>query len=235
MAEKHERDLPARSAERRLVAMAAEAARRDGLNPERFDCPNSDAVEAVVVRRLSFPEFDNVVDHIATCAPCLEEYNRRRLRYRLRHAGAVVLASAGLLFLGLFWKHGALKQQHPKEPIAKLTPAPTLVAATLDYTNWTAERSGRSSPRSAEAPRLTRASLDLTMKLPIGTEDGVYTVQFRSSGDEPVAEASGAAAWNGTAEVLKIRIDLRSAPAGTYTVAIRSENSSLRLYQVILE
>ena len=36
------------------------------------------------------------------------------------------------------------------------------------------------------------------------------------------------ATWNGTAEVLKIRTDLRNIPTGAYTVAIRSANSSLR-------
>jgi hypothetical protein len=134
----------------------------------------------------------------------------------------------------LFWNHGPSKQHRPNEPIAKEAPA-QLLAATLDYTNWTAERSERSRPRPAETPHLTRASLDLTIKLPIGTEDGIYTVQFRSKGDELAAEAVGAAAWNGTAEALKIRTDLRNVPAGTYTVTIRAVNSSLRYYAVVLE
>jgi hypothetical protein len=145
-----------------------------------------------------------------------------------------VLACASLLFLGLFWSHGSLKQHRPNEPIVKEVPAPPL-AATLDYTNWTTERSEQSRPRPAETPHLTRASLDLTIKLPIGTEDGTYTVQFRSSTDEPVAEAVGTVAWNGTAEVLKIRTDLRNVPAGTYTVTIRAANSTSRHYAVVLE
>ena len=179
MGDKHERGLSARRAERRLVKMAGEAARRDFPNPERIDCPNSDAVNAVVVRRLSFPDFDNVVDHIATCAPCFEEYNRRRHRYRLRNAGAIVLACAGLLILGLFWKHGPVKQHGTQGAAAKEAPTPVLTA-TLDYTNWTAQRSEQSRPGTVETPHLTRAQLDLSIKLPIGTEDGVYTVQFRS-------------------------------------------------------
>ena len=43
------------------------------------------------------------------------------------------------------------------------------------------------------------------------------------------------ATWDGTAEVLKIRTDLRNIATGAYTVAIRSANSSLRLYPVVLE
>jgi hypothetical protein len=232
MDDEHTRSLPARRTEKRLVKMAGEAARRDFPNPERIGCPGSDAVDAVVGRHLSFPDFDNIVDHIATCAPCFAEYNRKRHRHRLRNAGAVVLACAGLLILGLFWRHGPAKQQ-PKEPVAQEAPAAVL-AATLDYTNWTAERSEQSR-LPAKTPHLTRGLLDLTIKLPIGTEDGAYTVQFRSNNNEPVAEAIGSATWDGAAEALKVRTDLRNVPTGTYTVAIRSASSSSRLYPVDLE
>jgi hypothetical protein len=214
--------------------MASEALRGDCPNPERIGCPTSSAVEAVVARRVASPDFDNVVDHIATCAPCFEEYNRQRQRYRLRNAGAVVLGCAALLVLAFFWKYGPAKQPHPQELVAKDASAPAL-AATLDYRNWTAERSEQSRSRPAETPHLTRARLNLTIKLPIGTEDAVYTVQFRSSNSETVVEAVGSATWDGTAEALKIRTDLRNVPAGAYTLAIRSANSSLRLYSVVLE
>lgn len=234
MGDKYEWGLSARRAEGRLVKMAGEAARRDFPNPERIDCPNSDAVDAVVVRRLSFPEFDNVIDHIATCAPCFEEYNRRRYRYRLRNAGAVVMACAGLLILGLFWKHGPAKQPAPKEAVAREAPTPVL-AATLDYTKWTTQRSGQSRSGTVETPRLTRARLDLSIKLPIGTEDGLYTVQFRSNGNGSAAETTGSATWNGTSEVLKVTTDLRTVPPGSYTIAILSANSSVRHYPVFLE
>ena len=82
MAGKHKRTVPARQTEKRLVKMAGEAARNDCPNPERIGCPNSDAVQAIARRRLSFPDFDNLVDHVATCAPCYEEYTRRRLLHR---------------------------------------------------------------------------------------------------------------------------------------------------------
>jgi len=101
MGDKHSPGLPARRAEKRLVKMASEALR--GLpKPERIGCPSSSALEAVVARRLAAPDFDNVVDHIATCAPCFGEYNRQRQRYRLRNAGAVVLGCAALLVLAFF-------------------------------------------------------------------------------------------------------------------------------------
>jgi len=234
MDDKHTPGLPARRTEKRLVKMASEALRGDCPNPERIGCPSPTAIEAVVRRRLASPDFDNVVDHIATCAPCFEEYNRLRQRYRLRNASAVVLGCAALLVLAFLWKYGPAKQPHPREPVAKDASAPAL-AATLDYRNWTVERSEQSRSRPVETPHLTRARLNLTIKLPIGTEDAAYTVQFRSSNNETVVEAVGSATWDGTAEALKISPDLRNVPAGTYTLAIRSANSSLRLYSVVLE
>ena len=139
MGDKHTRGVPARRTEKRLVKMAGDAVRDDCPNPARIGCPSSDAVDAVVDRRLVFPDFDNVVDHIATCAPCFEEYNRRRLRRRLRNAGAVVVGCAALLILGLVWKYGPARQPRPKEAVTKQAPAAALTA-TLDYRNWTAER-----------------------------------------------------------------------------------------------
>jgi hypothetical protein len=229
-----ERGLPGNRAEKRLVKMLGDVIRRDCPNPERVDCPSPDAVNAVVMRDLAFPDFDNVVDHIATCAPCLEEYNRRRHRRRSRKASAVVLACASLLLLALFWNRGILKQRRINEPLAKDAPA-AVMAATLDYTNWTADRSMGSGPRNPETPHLKRGQLEITIKLPIGTEDGNYMVQFRSAKDEPLAEAVGTAAWNGTAEVMNIRTDLREIPAGDYSVTVRAANSSLRKYAVVLE
>lgn len=233
MGEKRTR-VPSRRAEKRLVKMATEAVREDCTNPERIGCPSSDAVHAVARRSLGFPDFENIVDHIATCAQCFQDYTRQRRRNRLRTAGVAVLSCAVLLVLGLLWKYGTPKQLRPKETVAREAPTP-VVAATLDYSNWTVERSQQSRPRPAATPHLPRGPLELTIKLPIGTEDGAYTVQFRFNDNRAVAEAVGTATWDGTAEALKIRTDLRNVPPGAYTVAIRSASSLLRLYPVILE
>jgi hypothetical protein len=215
MSDEPKRDLPARRVERRLIKIAGAALRENSANPERIGCPDPSAVEAAVRRRLNFPGLVDVVDHIATCAPCFEQYNRQRQRLRIRNAGTAMLGCVVLLVLGFLWLHGPAKGPNYKEPIAKQVSAPVLIA-TLDYRSWTAR-------------------LDLTIMLPIGTEDGGFTVQFRTSTNESVAEATGTATWDGTAEALKIRTDLRDVPAGRYNVAIQSRNSSVRLYPLVLE
>jgi len=234
MSDKLACDLPSRRVEKRLIKVAGEAIRRHCSNPERIGCPGSGAVGAVVGRRLKFPHFDDIVDHIATCAPCFEEYNRRRQRHWLRNAGLVLLSCVGLLGLGLLWRHGPAERPYPRESAAKQSPAPALTA-TLDYRNWTTERSEQSRPRTTEPPHLTRGRFDLTIMLPIGTEDGSFTVQFRNNNNESIAEITGTATWDGTAEALKVKADLRNVPAGSYTLAIQSRNSSVRRYPLVLE
>src|SRR3989442_1478722 len=82
---------------------------------------------------------------------------------------------------------------------------------------------------------LKRALLNLTIKLPLGMEDGTYSVQFRTTLDQSVANATGMATWNGSAETLTTTIDLRNLKPGPYKLAIRYEGSSWHQYPVVLE
>jgi hypothetical protein len=226
--------LPARQTERRLVKLATDAALRDSANPERVGCPGPEAIEAVVCRRHSFPDFDNVVDHISTCTPCFSEYSRQQSRRRLRRKGVIVFACATTVLVGLYVTHPVSKKPRSEITASRETPPiPTL--ATLDYTAWTAVRSENPQARPVSPPKLPRVRLELTIRLPIGTEDGPYTVEFRSGRDEAVVQATGHANWDGTAEVLKVSADLTRATPGLCTLTIRSGDSSQRSYPVVME
>ena len=225
--------LPPHRAESRLVQAASDAVKRRYANPDRFDCPSSEAIEAVVFRRFSHPHFDDTVDHIAMCAPCLETYTWHRRRHRLKRRSGWAAGFAALLLLGLVWTY--VNREHRSEhAVATRTPTP-LVAATLDYSGWTAERSTSPSSTKREAPTVARAQLAVTLLLPIGTEDGPYTVRVRSASGEIVAEASGVASWIGKAEQLKVHLDLTRLSPGAYTLAIQSPDTSERAYPVLLE
>ena len=227
--------FPAHHTEKRLVRAVSEAAKRAYANSERIDCPGSEGIQAVVVRQLSHRHFDDIVDHIAMCAPCLEEYNRRRQRYRFQRRCRWVAGFAALLLLGLLlWSNYPSRHQRPKEQLAKELLMPP-VAAALDYSAWTAERSALPLPRNPETPRLARGRLALTLLLPIGTEDGSYSVQVLSASGEIVAHANGIVTWTGGAEKLNINLDLTPLTAGAYTIAIRPADGSPRTYPVLLE
>src|SRR5216684_3880832 len=88
-----------RREEKRLIESAANAVKLDFPNPERLGCPGPDALMAIAQRRLSSPETEDIIDHIATCSPCFLEYSQHRKRYRIRVITKMALASAAGLIL----------------------------------------------------------------------------------------------------------------------------------------
>lgn len=232
MEEKQPSRYPARRDERRLLRIAAQSVEADFPNPERLGCPGSDSLKAIARRRISLSQADDVVDHIATCAPCFDEYANHRRRHRLRVVGIPALAFAAILMVVfVVWRFAPAHQLLPE--VAKVS----VLKATLDFRNRTVERSDRpQSPNTTEVPHLRRAVLDITIKLPIGTEDGPYSVQFRTRIDQPVVNTTGTVTWDGSAETLTGRVDLRSLAPGEYTLGIRRNgSSSWRIYSVILD
>lgn len=225
-----------RQGERRLIKIATEAIRNDFPNPERLLCPESTALRAIARRHLSMAEAEDAIDHIATCAPCFDEYNRHRRRYLLlRRARLALVCVAGIVAIGAAWHFGRMNRVPEKQPIAHQALDPVL-AATLDFRDRTVERSGEAQRKpEPEIPHLRRALLKLTLLLPIGTEEGAYTVQFWTRNNQQVANETGTLAWDGRAETLIAMIDLRKLEPGHYTLAIRASNASWYTYPVILD
>jgi hypothetical protein len=221
--------------ERRLLKVAIEAVNSDFPNPERFGCPGSVALKSIARHDVSFPGAEDVVDHIATCAPCFAEYNGYRRRRRLRFASAVVLACAtGLVTTAILWWVLPARRPPRKKNVAHDS-ANLVVKATLDFQKATVERGPARPSNTAEIPHLKRALLNLTIKLPMGMEDGTYSVQFRPGPDRSVVNATGTATWDGSAETLTTTIDLRNLKPGPYKLAIRHDGSSWHQYLVVLE
>jgi hypothetical protein len=220
--------------EQRLLKIATDSLRSDFPNPERHSCPGSEALQAIARRHLEFPEADDTVDHIATCSPCFLEYSAHRRRYRLRLVGGTALCCVAVLLLSaLFWRF-ATPMRSRNETVAQQPP--TALKTILDFRNRTVERSDRQqSPVEPVAPHLKRALLDLSIKLPIGVENGLYSVQFRTQAGQSVVNSMGTAAWDGAAETLATAVDLRNLAPGEYILAIRSGTSTWRVYPVVLD
>jgi hypothetical protein len=225
-----------RQSERHLIRVATEAIKTDFPNPERLGCPESTTLRAIAQRHLSGPDTEDDIDHIATCAPCFDEYNRHRRRHLLLRRGRFALiCAAGVVAIGSAWHFGRMNRVPEKQPVAQQALDPVL-AATLDFSNRTVERSGEVQRKpEPKTPHLRRAVLKLTIRLPIGTEDGAYSVQFWTGDDQPVATATGNAVWDGSAETLNTTIDLRNLAPGEYTLAIRNARWSWSTYRVFLD
>ena len=224
-----------RRQEKRLLRAAAAAIKTEFPNPERCGCPESTAVRSLAQRRIPLSEAGDLVDHIATCAPCFDVYTRSRCRRRAVQLGGPILAFVVcIIVLALLWPHRASPLPIHPPLIAELPPVP-MRKATIDYRGTSPTRSAESQYRPGEVPRLPRAVVDLSILLPIGTEDGAYSVELRASSTRPVIHVNGTAKWDGRAETLATRVDLRQLVTGEYTLALRKDGSSWRTYRVILE
>lgn len=225
-----------RGAETDLLRVATEALPSDFPNPERLSCPEASTLQAIAGRRLSLPDVDDVVDHIATCSPCFTAYSayrkeRRSRSYRRRYAATVIVLTVVIASWYLGRKALSPIQRSPQQ-ISELTP----LTAVLDFRNNTAERSDQTTlPRPQEAPHLRRSLLNLQVQLPLGTEDGSYAVQFRNNAGGIAVQSTGTAKWDGTKETLSARIDLRMIEPGQYTLTLRKGTASWRQYSVFVD
>jgi hypothetical protein len=123
----------------------------------------------------------------------------------------------------------------PPSPTIAQQP-PTAIKAVLDFRSRTVARSdGKQSPVEPAAPHLKRALLNLSINLPVGVEDGFYSVQFRNQFGQSVLNSEGTAAWDGSAETLATAVDLRNLAPGEYILAVRRGSSAWREYAVILD
>jgi hypothetical protein len=236
MARKPTRPKFGRRNETDLLRVATEALPSDFPNPERLSCPEASTLQAIAGRRLSLPDVDDVVDHIATCSPCFTAYSvyrkeHRSRSYRRRYAAVVIVLMVVIASWYLGRRALSPTQRSPQQ-ISEVTP----LTAVLDFHNTTAERSDQTPlPRPQEAPHLRRSLLNLEIQLPLGTEDGSYAIQFRNNAGGNTAQSTGTAKWDGATETLSVQIDLRTIEPGQYTLAVRKGAASWRQYSVFVD
>ena len=221
-----------RREEERLLNLARQTLGSEFPNPERAECPGSEALKALARRRLSKAKTDEIVDHIASCAPCFFEYSRYRREHWQRTIVGLISGCAVLVItVALLLHFSAVRFPRQRATqTAQATPRPVI----LDLRDSSIARSG-DAQNMAVPKTLARDSLDLTIELPIGTEDGDYLLELRPSGDGVSVKGAGVAAWNGTSEVLRTRLDLRAVAVGEYTLIVQKRgDSSGRAYRVIV-
>src|SRR5665213_1101913 len=219
-----------------LLKAATEALPAVFPNPERLSCPDASTLEAIAGRHISLPGVNNVLDHIATCSPCFTAYTVYRAEYcsrrnRKRYV-AVVAVLTVVIAAGYIGRRVLSPTHRLPEQISEVAP----LTAVLDFHNRTSERSAQAPVSEPQVtPHLRRSLLNVQILLPLGTEDGEYSVQLRNKAGGIVTQSTGIAKWDGTTETLSARIDLRTFEPGQYTLALRNGTSSWRLYSIFVD
>jgi hypothetical protein len=220
--------------EKRLLRGARAAIQAQFPNPQRCGCPEPDTLRNLALRRIPLEETGDLVDHVATCAPCFDAYRHYRRNRRIARIGPpTLLAVIGVLALVLFWPHRVY--HNPTQPHLAVVSPPPIRKVTIDYREFSTTRSGERTIGSRRIPHLRMELSDLAILLPLGTADGTYAIELRPPAGNAAAQATGTATWDGQAEVLTARVDLRNLAEGEYTLALREAGDSWRVYPVILE
>ena len=214
---------------------------RGNPNPTRTGCPPHDVLIAAAGKKL--PIGDPAYEHLGKCSPCYQEFRRIQQSQRqtvrrslsVRAASLAVAAAIVLIVAGALW---LLRTGQPTvAPSPSSTPLTvTAVAQPLqvDLRNYSVSRTDQQGPRR-EPVRLRRASLNLTILLPVGSEAGHYDLQVLDSGLRSRASATGQAEIKNFVTTLQATMDLRSLAPGAYQLALRHDGDDWRLFPALVQ
>ena len=220
-------DKLSRSEEQRLLELGRRVFAEHSPNPARTGCPPQDTLRAMAFRSKRLAAADLPVQHLTICSPCFQDYSRyrRQARNQMIFRGAlaaaiaiVVIGAAVLAGMGRGWF------QRPAEP---------LIAATLDLRPLSPTR-GEEPTRAGAVLTLPRGRLQITIQLPVGSEDGTYDVAVMQAG-RVLQSGQGTARAQDSVMVLTVQMDLRSLGPGRYAFGVRRVGSAWQEYPLRLE
>jgi hypothetical protein len=208
-------------------------------NPERKNCPSDDALQQLACQPVLADE--SLTKHLSCCSPCFRTYmahlgegkshpapffSLQRLTASARPALALgAVAILLMVSLVVLVKRPRSVSVVIPTPVPFPAPSPSAqeVAAYLpvviDLTNRAAVRG--LEPGHRAAPTWVSARVDLTVRLPLGIEEGIYTVRIRSRAGVVWAESVAAHRESGET-ILHARADLAALAAGSYDLEVHS-------------
>jgi hypothetical protein len=165
-------------------------------------------------------------DHLTACSPCFREYARYRQQARQQAFTRSALLAAAVIIIAIsatfLWRQGGPLRQHRPEA-AQL--------AMLDLRHLSPARGERPPQETNAKIAIPTGRLQLTIQLPVGSEDGQYEVAVFKRSGEQIVTASGTAALGRNVMTLKVALDLSGVPAGQYTLGTRRTASAWSWYE----
>lgn len=204
-------------------------------NPARTDCPADQELQKLAERPTQADPA--VTEHISCCSPCYERYMELLeqqkasvragslagvARYWHTKQARIIWAGAAAIVLLVVAVVLMISRSGPK-PI-------TYSAFTIDLSGASAVRGTGREPAKSEI-QVPQQPLDLSIQLPVGTEEETYQISLRSG---PSVLWSQVAQAHLTDHVvrLKAQVDLRPFSAGKYEITVESA-SGLRFVQPV--
>ena len=223
-------------------------------NPERTGCPPDDTLRLLAFRPLESEK--SVGEHLTYCSPCFNAYmahlaearakaiQRQRIHRItwIRRCAAFGVAAILVVAAYLF-----VSKRRTALIVAPRTPAPITAPRTTDQTQATAiyvplviDFSNVSPTRGAKqvfeaaAPQIipSWSPLDLSLRLPLGSEERLFSITLRAGRHIVWSEAAQAHRQNGDT-LLRVHADFRDIPTGRYNLQVASTGRRLSVSVLI--
>lgn len=227
--------------EAELLAFARSYLSEAFPNPERTGCPPDDTLRSLAIRPLHSDE--SVGEHLTCCSPCFKAYmahlaeakaeaiHRRRITWIRRSVAAVgvaaILVVAAYLFIA---KHRSAPIVAPRMPSPITAPGTSdqtqatamYVPVVIDLSNMSPTRGSKQRP-SSSVPQVipSDSPLDLSLLLPLGSEERLFSITLRSGRHAVWSESTQARRQNGDT-LLRVHVDFRHVPTGPYNLQVAS-------------
>lgn len=205
-------------------------------NPERVGCPGAEVLADLAARRR--PIGDPGYEHLLECSPCYREFRvlqAARSNESVGHADGsrtrwVAIAATALLVSGIAMAWFLLgRQQAPREVASAGREGTPAVIAEIDLRPFGASRNDQGTTNVTPVS-LPASRVEVTLLLPVGSEPGAYDVQLLDGDLKSFASSRGDGEIENYITTLRAALDLRSVPGGTYSLAIRRQGESWRMF-----
>lgn len=244
--------LPRRQ-EAALIAAAAGVFRTGFPNPERIGCPPQEMLHSVARKGRSPAETESILEHLTCCSPCFTEYERLVHKERVsKNLKILALCASLLITVGLaIWFYASRGEQGIREPEPTIVQQPPPVAeqpapppvppiqyevAVVDLRNRAPVR-GEQQPAEAEdvVASLPTRPLELSVYLPVGSEEGQYEIQILREADSPLVTARASATFEDRNVVLRLKADLTGLTPGRYLLGLRKGSFPWMYYPISVQ
>lgn len=235
-----------RQQEHEFLATASRVFRTAFPNPERAGCPPQAALRSVARKQCEAGEGERILEHITCCSACFGEYEGVLRKERVSRSlklltlcAALVITIGATIWFSTFRDGPTVRPTEPivvqKAPPRKPTPPMPVEIATVDLRNQSAVRGETGSTSGASVvSSLPAQPLDLTIYLPIGSQEGRYQVAILRAQGNPLVAMGGSATLQNRKVTLKLRTDLTGLAPGRYLLAVRKGNFRWAYYPIAL-
>jgi len=235
-----------RQQEQEILAAASRVFRTAFPNSERAGCPPPITLLSVIRKRCEAGESERILEHMTCCSACFGEYEALLRKERvsknlqlLTLCAVLVITIGATIWFNVFRSAPAGRPPEPlvvqKAPPPTPAPPTPVEIATVDLRNRSTVRGeAGSTPGDVVVASLPAQLLDLTIYLPIGSEEGRYQVAILRAENNPLVAVGGSAILQNRKVALQLRTDLTGFAPGRYLLGVRKGNFRWAYYPIAL-